>query len=149
MSMHRLRIMMVFLGLAFLLLAIVTGASANQQTVTPSAPSPRDSGQARPRRPPLPRTSTVIVTLRDNNGTLKLRLGDTMALALDLDGGGLFNWTDVTVDPSYLKLMATTHQGVYSAQQHGTTMITAVGTPKCYPRCLMPSVLFKITVVIQ
>lgn len=96
-----------------------------------------------------PRVAMYTVTLKDNRTTLRLRRGDYVALALDIGNGGRYNWQKVMVDSSYLTRIATTHQGVYTATRAGTTTITALGEPKCYPRCGMPSIIFSLDVVVQ
>lgn len=43
-------------------------------------------------------------------------------------------------------------QGIYRANTPGTAIPTAYGNPKCVqstPPCLMPSVMFRITLIVQ
>ncbi|MFN8496447.1 MAG: hypothetical protein U0641_01210 [Anaerolineae bacterium] len=148
MQQPNLRAMLVCVG-AVALILVALGVTPPAGAAPIGAPTPAEAvADAAPHRAPAPRTPTVTVTYRDNNSTLNVQRSSTIVLALDLGGGGFFNWRDVTVDPTYLKPIAPSHQGIFQAQRTGTTTITAVGDPKCYPRCLAPSVLFTLKVVI-
>ncbi|MFN8481632.1 MAG: hypothetical protein U0768_01075 [Anaerolineae bacterium] len=149
MKMGNLRAAFVGLTMAVLVMALAGGVAAAHAAPPGTPPLTEAADDAAPHRAPVPRTPIVTITLRDNNGTLRLHRGDTIVLALDLGSGSFYNWRDVKVDPNALKLIVPSHQGVYQAQQAGTTRIAATGDPKCYPRCLAPSVLFTLTVVIQ
>lgn len=149
MNQPNLRAMFVWVG-AVVLILVALGVTPLAGAAPVTAPAITEAAtDAAPHRAPGPRTPMVTVTFRDNNSTLKVQRGSTIVLALGLGGGGFYNWRDVTVDPAYLKLIAPIRQGVYQALQAGTTTITAIGDPKCYPRCLAPSVLFTLKVVIQ
>lgn len=94
-----------------------------------------------------------VVTLDDNGAKIELRVGDTFELRL----GGNYVWRVDIGDPSIVDRQVVIliypppprGEGVYEAFRPGTTVLTATGTPECYPGCLMPSALFSITVVVR
>lgn len=95
----------------------------------------------------------VIVTLENNGQTIHLPVGGSFLLNL----GEPYNW-DVTVsDQSILArkvniLVIRGAQGVYEALKPGQVTLSAAGDPACralQPPCMMPSVTFEVTVIVQ
>lgn len=101
----------------------------------------------------LPVPGPRVVTLDDNGATVQLRVGDTIDLRL----GGNYNWLVDIADPTIIDREAVIAiypppprtEGVYAAFRPGATTITAIGTPKCHPACLLPSAMFSITLVVR
>ena len=71
--------------------------------------------------------------------------------------GEIYNW-DVTIsDPNVLNrviniMVIRGAQGLFEAHQTGQVNLTAVGDPLCRsvkPACMMPSLLFKISITVQ
>lgn len=94
-------------------------------------------------------TGTPEVTLADNGGTLYLASGQLLLLNL----GEAWNWQVSVDNPDVLSRagdMAAPagSQGYYRANGPGQAALTAAGDPRCRPQCGMPSVLFRLTVVV-
>jgi hypothetical protein len=98
--------------------------------------------------------STTEVTREDNGKTFYLHPGESFLLNLGTD---VFDWT-VDIDNqnvlSRVKnvMVIRGAQGIYQADNPGQAVLTAVGNPFCrnsVPPCMAPSLLFKITVVVQ
>jgi hypothetical protein len=99
-------------------------------------------------------TSPTIVTLDDNGKTIILHPGDSFLVDLGMD---TFNWT-VNVDNQDVLsreknvMVIRGAQGIYQANNPGQAVLTAVGDPLCrssVPACGAPSILFKITVIVD
>jgi hypothetical protein len=104
-----------------------------------------------PTSPAIPATG---ITLDDNGKTFILHPGKTFLLNLGTD---IFDWT---VDIDNLNVLARVKnimvirgaQGIYEANHPGQAVLTAVGNPFCRnsePACAAPSMLFKISVIVQ
>ena len=116
-----------------------------------SLPSPT----AKPPQSPIPVTTGVLATITDadNERTIQLAVGGTFQFKLDPG----INWT-ITIDDQRVlapvpnaKLDADV-QGIYQALRAGRTELWADGEPACRrvsPPCMMPSILFHFTVVVQ
>jgi hypothetical protein len=81
-------------------------------------------------------TSSTI-SLEDNGKTFNFNVGDVFLLNL---GADVYDWT-VTID----------NQDV-AALSAGTATLTAVGEPVCLkasPPCMVPTILFKVTLIVQ
>jgi hypothetical protein len=98
-------------------------------------------------------TSSTI-SLEDNGKTFNFHVGDVFLLNLGTD---VYNWT-VTIDNqdvAALKVGVTVPkgaQGMFDALSAGTATLTAVGDPLCLkssPPCGMPTILFRVTLVVQ
>jgi len=94
------------------------------------------------------------ITLADNGKTFTLYPGDSFLLNLGMD---TFDWT-VNVDNqdvlSRVKgvMVIRGAQGIYEANSPGEASLTAVGNPLCrssVPACEMPSIMFRITVIVK
>ena len=94
------------------------------------------------------------VTLSENGGVFVMHVGESFLLNLGMD---VYDWT-VEVDSQNViqrKLNLAVirgAQGIYIAQNTGTATLTASGNPLCQqsnPPCMMPSILFSITVIVQ
>jgi len=98
--------------------------------------------------------STNGITLADNGKTFILHSGDSFLLNLGMD---TFDWT-VDIDNqnviSRVKgvMVIRGAQGIYEANGPGQAQLTAVGEPLCrnsVPECAMPSILFRVTLIVQ
>ena len=114
--------------------------------------------------PPPPATVTPFtgvsdipkgsLTMQDNGGTFRMKVGESFLLNLGLDG---YDWTVSIGDENILRLRAGVMvikgaQGIFEALAPGTTSFAASGDPVCLkstPPCMMPSILFEITVIVE
>jgi hypothetical protein len=96
----------------------------------------------------------ATITMSDNGKTFTAKVGDSFLLNL---GDDVYNW-EVTIDRQdvvTLKkgvMVIKGAQGIYDALAPGTATLTAVGDPLCRqsaPPCGMPSILFKITLIVE
>jgi hypothetical protein len=94
------------------------------------------------------------ITLEDNGKTFTMKVGDSFLLNLGTD---IYDWT-VTVDNEsvlHLKMgvmVIRGAQGIYDALAPGTTVLSAIGNPTCLqsnPPCAIPSILFKVTIIVE
>jgi hypothetical protein len=94
------------------------------------------------------------ITLTDSGKTFLVHPGDSFLLNLGMD---TFDWT-VTIDNQNVisrernVMPIRGAQGVYQAAATGQAVLSAVGDPLCRnstPACMMPSLLFKVTVIVQ
>ncbi|HXF70068.1 MAG TPA: hypothetical protein VNK89_09695 [Thermoflexus sp.] len=99
--------------------------------------------------PPVERT----VTLADNGKMITLHVGQRFLLNL----GAGYNWMVDVDNPAVLSrvmngLVIESAQGIYEAHTPGTATLTATGDPICsqaQPSCAMPSLLFRLQVVVK
>ena len=98
--------------------------------------------------------STNGITLANNEKTFTLHPGDSFLLNL---GADTFDWT-VDIDNqnvlSRVKgvMVIRGAQGIYEANSPGQAVLTAIGNPLCrnsVPACEMPSIMFRITVIVK
>lgn len=103
--------------------------------------------------PPAVQSPSTVV-LDDNGKTFAFRVGDSFLLNL---GNTVYDWT-VTVDNQNVValkkgvMVIQGAQGIYDALAPGTALLTAVGEPLCLkssPPCGMPTILFKVTLVVE
>ena len=124
-------------------LSSTQGATSQPLTeITPNPPTPgaTPGGQK-------------IVTRDDQGKTITLNTGDSFLLQL----GEQFTWDISISDQNVLSRVINIAvvkgaQGVYIAHQPGTVTLTANGDPLCrqsQPPCMMPSIAFKITVIVK
>lgn len=94
------------------------------------------------------------VTLSDNGKVFTMQVGESFLLNLGMD---VYDWT-VDVDHQDVlqrevnKTVIHGAQGIYMAQAPGTAILSATGDPLCLqskPACMMPSILFSITVIVK
>ncbi len=151
---------------AIVLLVILSGCASRKSPPAPSEPGEQLAPEVSTTLPDnaLPPTtdstdSTVgqtpsAVTLEDNGKTFNFHVGDAFLLNL---GNEVYDW-DVTIDNQNviaLKVGVTVikgAQGLFDALSSGTAMLTAVGDPLCRksaPPCGMPTILFKVTLIVQ
>lgn len=99
--------------------------------------------------PDHPSPAAYAVTLNDNGGTFNLRVGDNILLDLGVE---MYDWNVGIDNPSALNRRIGDAQIIFDALSSGTANLTAVGNPKCInstPPCMMPSILFEITIIVQ
>lgn len=99
----------------------------------------------------LTRPSSVTVTLADSGGHYDLAVGNVLTVSLIASS---LIWTAaVSSDPRVLISMPEMNPiaGLFAfrALAPGTARISSVGNPVCYPKCLMPSRLFFVTVTVR
>jgi hypothetical protein len=94
------------------------------------------------------------ITLGDSGKTFILQPGESFLLNL---GTTDFNWT-VSVDNQLVLsrvrniMVIRGAQGVYQAGQPGQAVLSAEGDPLCrtsIPACMLPSLMFQITIIVQ
>ena len=97
-------------------------------------------------------TSNKIITLADNGQSITINKGESFLLKL----GEGYNWNvdidNQTVVSRVVNIMVVRGaQGVYDAHNPGQTTLTGVGNPLCLtaiPSCKMPSIQFKLNVIV-
>ncbi len=99
----------------------------------------------------LTRPRSVVVTLTDSGRHYVLAVGDLLTLRLVASP---LVWTmAVSSDPRVLSSLPEMNPVaglfVFIANAPGTTRVSAVGNPACYPQCLMPSRLFFVNVTVR
>lgn len=128
--------------------AVSGGTSLPATVIAPPPILPTEGGPS-PSPPPADG-----VTLADNNETFTMQVGDIFLLNLGMD---IYDWS-VDVDnqdvlgrvPNVMVIRGA--QGLYRAHAPGTAALTATGDPRCRqskPACMMPSILFRITVIVR
>lgn len=104
--------------------------------------------------PLVPDTSgNLDVTLPDNGRTVLMQVGQRFLLDL----GDTYDWNLNIVDQNIvsrvLNIMTIRgSQGLFEAHTTGTTTLQATGDPLCrqsQPACMMPSVLFQVTITVN
>ena len=99
-----------------------------------------------------PLRGSRVITSQDAMQTLYLSVGETFTLQLDSRMG----WEIEPVDGIVLMQIQPPDveqgtQGVYQAHASGQTELIATGDPPCRrskPACMMPSILFHLTVIV-
>jgi len=94
------------------------------------------------------------VTLSENGSTFVMHVGESFLLKLGMD---IYDWTVEVDNQNVLHremnvMVIRGAQGIYIAQNPGTAILTASGNPLCQqskPPCMMPSLLFRVTVIVQ
>jgi hypothetical protein len=129
---------------------VVSGQGGGQAVGLPSV-TPGSGGLVPPSAVALPASG---VTLSENGMAFTMHSGESFLLNLGTD---VYEWT-VEVDHQDVlqRKMGVAvirgAQGIYVAQNPGTAILTASGDPLCRqtkPACMMPSLLFSITVIVQ
>ena len=136
-------------GPAVTLLPGTTASSTAQPENLPTATAPDPGIPESTVTPGSERT----VTLADNGTTITLQAGDHFVLKL----GEIYNWEVVSSDPAVvsrvMNIMAVRgSQGIYTAHKAGQVDLTAQGDPLCRaskPACMLPSIAFKVSIVVK
>lgn len=99
------------------------------------------------------RDSSKMLTLEQNNQELTLQKGDRFLLNL----GSNYDWSTIVENNTVISrvpnvMVIQGAQGLFEAHNEGKTMLEATGDPHCLktiPRCGMPSILFKVIVIVS
>jgi hypothetical protein len=94
------------------------------------------------------------ITLVDNGKTFIVHPDESFLLSLGMD---IYDWTVSIDDQNVLSreknvMPIRGAQGVYQAGGSGQAVLSAVGDPLCRnstPACMLPSLIFKVTVIVQ
>ena len=94
------------------------------------------------------------ITLGENGKIFILHPGESFLLNLGME---VYDWTVTIDDQNVLSrvkniMVIRGAQGVYQATSLGIAVLSAVGDPLCRnstPACMAPSILFKVTVIVQ
>jgi len=137
------------IGLLAILLGVSTVLASPAKSSPPITPSPTTICI------PCPLCANPVacvirtITNADNNKTITLKVGDTFLLALDTN----YIWTVTLPSSTIVKRIGDGPkgtQGIYQAIGKGTVILSATGSPVCLPLgCAQPSLLFKVTLVVQ
>ena len=99
----------------------------------------------------LLRPRTLSLGMADAGHRVTVLVGQRVSVTLPTSG--VLQWGGVnSSDPTVLSILPVPMPlGVtmFEATNAGVAVITATGNPSCYPQCLMPSRLLRITVVVQ
>ena len=95
--------------------------------------------------PPKHLVSPTEITLADNRTTVQLSSGQRFLLSLD----GGYDWTVKVADETVVRRIGDQAQGIYEASRPGQTTLVASGDPRCRPLCGMPSIEFRLWIVVQ
>ncbi|TRZ79541.1 MAG: hypothetical protein D4R90_03760 [Nitrosopumilales archaeon] len=97
--------------------------------------------------------STKIITLQQNNQEITLSKGQRFLLNLGSNYDWSLNVDNNTVISRVPNITVTQGaQGLFEAHYEGKTILGATGDPPCLkatPRCGMPSILFKVNVIVS
>ena len=94
------------------------------------------------------RTRALSLSVGDDGRRVSVDVGDRISVSLPATG--VVHWGPVqTSDRAVLAVATSTGVTVLEARRAGVARITATGNPSCYPQCLMPSRLLRITVVVR
>ena len=92
---------------------------------------------------------TVVADLSDNARRLVLARGAT--LVVRLAPRGLYAWSSATASArlgTRLSLGGTSVLADFVGRESGGATVRATATPTCYPQCLMPSQLYRLSVTV-
>jgi len=135
-----------------LILSACASAGPTPQTVYSEPPVDPSVTEQPTITPESPVSNTI--TLTDNGKTINLHTGDSFLLNL---GDSVYDW-EVNVDTQSVvslhmgMMVIKGAQGIFDAHIPGTAILTANGNPKCFtsnPPCMMPSIIFTITLFVQ
>jgi len=123
-------------------------APLHELTTTPET---RPGGQPAPL--PTLDERTFVVGMAENGKTLTFAAGQRFILVLDQG----YVWQIMNTDPTIVAPLdepapQTDALGYYEALQPGQTKLSASGDPLCRaakPPCMMPSILFEITIIVD
>jgi len=135
--------------LAFLLiLSILAGcaplAAASSPTATPTQPSAVTATSD---------DATLTITLADNGKTFELPTGKSFLLKLGEDYDWQVSFLPQDVFSRVMGVMVVRGaQGLYRTGKPGQADLKATGNPTCLtakPACALPSIEFKVTIVVK
>lgn len=94
------------------------------------------------------------ITLSQNGGSFSMRVGESFLLNLGMD---VYDWNVEVNNQNVIQMMwgvmvIRGAQGIYVGQNPGTAILTASGNPFCLqskPPCMIPSLLFRVTIIVQ
>src|SRR5271169_689048 len=91
---------------------------------------------------------TVTVTATSGGTTQSIQEGDQ--LVVNLSGPAVYKWSEPSATNASVldRISGSAGYAIFVAVGTGTATVTAVGSPSCFPRCLMPSRLLEIHVVV-
>jgi hypothetical protein len=100
---------------------------------------------------PIEGGAAAIITFDDDGRIFTYAVGDTFMLDL---GAGIYDWEISLEDETIFSFKAGEDgsQGVLEALQPGAVQLTAIGNPKCLksnPPCAIPTVLFRVTLIVE
>lgn len=137
--------------------AVLTDVAQAGSVVGQPITSVAEVGVVEPAQPPEPlATPTPIqgpatIGMQDNQQTLYLSVGDTFTLAL----GSPMQWNVTLADERIVARESGAvgdTQRTYKALASGETTLTAQGEAPCrqsQPACMLPDILFQITIVVR
>ena len=133
--------------LSMLAVTACSGTGASAGPFATATPAPAETPVTEPGN------SSLIVTLDMNGQTVTMKTGERFLLML----GEGYDWSPVVDDQTILSRVMNIAvvrgaQGLYEAHKAGTTTLAATGDPQCrtaQPPCAAPSILFKVTVVVE
>jgi hypothetical protein len=111
------------------------------------------SDNATPDTPLVSDRSPKVITMEDNQGTIVLQAGDELVLSLKPG----YDWTLEIADDAILESVErqdslNNGEGYFVALKPGKTELIASGDAPCRkvePPCAMPSLLFRIQVIVE
>jgi hypothetical protein len=98
--------------------------------------------------------SGLTLTLEDAGKTIKLRVGDKFQVLLKKEG---YEWILDVPDPAFISRLGDDQsqpgsQGLFQVTNRGTTRLSANGDLPCrksIPPCLVPTLGFQVTLIIE
>jgi hypothetical protein len=126
-------------------LTVITAVVATVEPESVSVPAPT----AISTMPDNQNPASYTITLDDNGKTINMRVGDSFLLNL---GADVYDWGVNVDNQSVISRRTGDAQIIFDAINSGTANLTATGNPKCHsssPPCMMPSIMFRIVVVVQ
>jgi hypothetical protein len=137
-------------SLAFSITIVVNGSGTGSSGVSGTAVV---SGTPVPAATPtlLPGT-TATITQADRNQIVAFTVGQHFLVNLGLPSQYTVNvrvGDPAIVAPVPNAQTPTGTQGIFAALAPGQTLLTVTASPSCYPRCLMPSLAFEVTILVK
>jgi hypothetical protein len=110
-----------------------------------------ESGGGSTEEVPIEGGAAAIITFDDNGRIFTYAVSDTFMLDL---GAGIYDWEISLEDETIFSFKAGEDgsRGVLEALQPGAVQLTAIGNPKCLksnPPCAIPTVLFRVTLIVE
>lgn len=92
-----------------------------------------------------PTSAPLVLSDAQSGDHVTLRVGQSVAIRLT---DSIYRWSVPQSSNANVVVSSATSPFKFVARRLGTAAIRATGTPKCYPRCLLPSRLFLLTVTV-